>query len=687
MIAGLTLGTELRRFHRSTLGRIALIAISLIPLMYSALYLWAFWDPFGEVDKLPIAFVNSDKGATVDGAPFNAGDGVVDKLKQNTEVHFDYVSKQEALDGVKDGKYYFVVELPEDFSAAVVSPTTDNPHKAVIETIYNDANGYLSTLIGQNVLRTMVPVISNEIGTQAIDKVLVGIESAGDGLTKASDGAGKLHDGSVRLRDGLVDADAGAARLSDGLTTLDDKVGQLQQGAGQLADGTRQLASKVDEATGKLTQMTHGVDQLAGGINQLADGATAINNGVQQLKNQTDQVGAAQAGVSGDLHRIAAQLRTLPDPNAHRLADQIDQAARTVDMSALGPDSPLTAKIHELAAGTGQMAYQLADPHAPFRSGFDQLHAGTGQLPGQLGQLTDGVNRLNDGAHQLADGASRLKTEGTQPLAEGGAKLTVGLDELLDGSVKLEAGLDELSTKLADGAGQTPQWTTAQREQVAEVLGGPVRMVNTNEAGNNTFGAGLAPFFFSLAMFIGGLIIFLLLQPLQNRAVASGVAPLRAALDGFLPGALIATFQATAIVAVTLWGVGLQASYPVALWAFCVLVSIMFTAVNQFLNVLLGPGPGKVAAMALLMLQILSSGGLYPTETEPKIFTWLHPINPMTYSVDGFRQLIYGNLDERLPQSIIAVLIVIALSISLTALGAWRDRTWTMKRLHPPIKL
>ena len=91
--------------------------------------------------------------------------------------------------------------------------------------------------------------------------------------------------------------------------------------------------------------------------------------------------------------------------------------------------------------------------------------------------------------------------------------------------------------------------------------------------------------------------------------------------------------------------------------------------------------------MALLMLQILASNGLYPVETEPKIFQWLHPVNPWTYTVNGFRQLMYGNIDERLPQAILALVLVGVICVSITALCAHRDRKWTVERLHPAIDI
>ena len=656
MISGFNLGTELKRFGRTKLGRIAIAAIILMPLLYSALYLWAFWNPFGNVNKLPIAFVNEDKGTVVKGEKLNAGDLIVDNLKGKDEIHFDFVSKQDALDGVKDGKYYFVVELTPDFSEAVASPAGDEPRQAVIKTTYNDTNGYLSTMIGENVMRTMLPVISEEIGSQAIDKVLVGIQSASTGLTQAADGAGKLAEGAGELSQGLDTATAGADKLATGAGTVDEKLGELGAGAHKLADGTQTLADGVDSATVKLQQLTTGVDQLSGGVDELGAGATQINNGVQQLKTQLDQVTATQTNASAQVRQLVGQLRGV--------AGTAD-AVRQLD----------------------QLAYQLSDPNAPFRSGFDQLHSGTGQLPGKLGELQSGITQLNDGAHQLAQGADKLKAEGTVPLAEAATKLSGGLGKLDEGAKKLDDGAGTLSTKLREGSEAVPQWSTAQREHTASVLGGPVALQQTNEAGNNTFGGGLAPFFFSLALFIGGIIIFLLLRPMQNRAVASGVAPLRATLDGLFPAGLISILQATVVVAVTIFGVGMDPKYPIGLLLFAMAVSIMFTAVNQMLNVALGPGPGKVAAMSLLMFQILASGGLYPVETEPKIFAWLHPINPMTYSVNGFRQLMYGNVDHRLAQALFAVAVITGLALFLTALCARRDRMWTMKRLHPAINL
>ena len=81
MIAGLHFNSEIRSFKRHKLTKVALIAIVLMPLLYSALYLWAFWDPFDKVNDLPVALVNSDQGTEVNGKKLNAGDEVVKGLQ------------------------------------------------------------------------------------------------------------------------------------------------------------------------------------------------------------------------------------------------------------------------------------------------------------------------------------------------------------------------------------------------------------------------------------------------------------------------------------------------------------------------------------------------------------------------------------------------------------------------------
>lgn len=714
MISAFHVGTELRRYKRDRLARIAISAIIFLPLLYSTLYLWAFWNPFGKTENVPIALVNSDEGATVDGEKVEAGKEIVDALHENDQLSWIDTTAEDANNGVKDGRYYFALELPENFSQAVTSPETDDPEQAQLRVTYNDANGYLSTMIGQNAMREVQLAVSDKISAQVVDRILLGVVDAGTGLKKAADGAEELADGAHEL-------DSGLAELEDGANTLHTKLGDaangsqqlasgadqlaagaqtLSSGAQELAAGTQQLDTQVSQATGRLNELTSGLGELSGGLETLGAGATQLNAGVQELQNKVDSVTAAQTKQANLTRQIAQQVRALQIPAAHELARQLDELAVLVDTNALGKDAYYTARMQELSTGMAQLTAQLADPNAPLRSGVTQLQTGTGEIPSKIQELTNGVSELNNGAQQLASGSLTLASgagelangshtlaSGISQLEDGAGELHTGLVTAKDGSEQLAAGAVELQTGLEDGAKQVPDWNEQQRLDTATVVGGPVDLSSQNDAGSNTFGGGLAPFFFSLALYIGGIITFLLLRPMQNRAVASGVAPLRATIDGLWPGTIIGALQATFVVGVTMLSVDLDPAYPIGLWVFTMGASCMFMAINQMFNVALGPGPGKVVSMAFLMLQILASGGLYPVEVEPRIFQLFHPVNPMTYTVNGFRQLMYGSIDERLPIACGAMLLIIGICIFITSLCARRDRTWTIKRLHPAISI
>src|SRR4051812_38273856 len=108
----MSLGTDLKRFSRGALPRIALVTVILMPLLYGAMYLWAFWNPFNEVNKIPVALVNEDTGTVVDGQQVRAGAEVADALVDSGQLQLHRVSATEAADGVSSGKYYFSVTLP-----------------------------------------------------------------------------------------------------------------------------------------------------------------------------------------------------------------------------------------------------------------------------------------------------------------------------------------------------------------------------------------------------------------------------------------------------------------------------------------------------------------------------------------------------------------------------------------------
>ena len=212
-------------------------------------------------------------------------------------------------------------------------------------------------------------------------------------------------------------------------------------------------------------------------------------------------------------------------------------------------------------------------------------------------------------------------------------------------------------------------------------------LATTDLATAHSLGEGFAPMFLPMALFVGGIIIWLLLRPLPARALATPASGWRVAIAGYLPAVAVGAGQVVILLGVVGLGLGLSIGHPVGTVAFLVLVTAAFLAVQQMLIAVLGPAAGKVAMIALLMLQITSASGTYPVQTTPAFFQAIHPVLPMTYAVQGLRDLVTGTPDARLWVAIAYLVTVLLVSLLVTAWKAGRMRTWTVARLHPALSI
>lgn len=647
----LAFGSEAKRFVRSRLGRIGLALLVLMPLVYGALYLWAYWDPFGHVDKMPVALVNSDRGAVVAGEHVNAGDQIANSLTADGGLDWHVVDPADARSGVEHGKYYFMLELPPDFSEAIASPITGKPKQAKLVAVYNDANNYISSSIGHTALEQVLNSVSTRISGQAVNQVLSVVVSSGTGIKEAADGAGQLADGAARVDDG-------AGQLSVGLD-------RARSGSAELTTGAEQLSTAINKATDPLLTMTKALAQVRGSDQGLDQGVTALRQATDQLNG----IANAQDGAAQALSVVIDQLATSSDPVAAGSVSALRGVRDQLQQHQFTPQ--IRQQLSSAEDSAIAMTAALRAPGSPVANALDDV-GGTGQ------DLTDKLTQLRDGASRLATGSAQLST--------GIATLDSGAAQLKDGTAQLRSGSAELSQRLSDGAGQLPKWTPQQKDAIAQTIGAPVELASSHENAAPNFGTGMAPFFITLALFFGALMLWMVLRPLQARAVAAEVHPFRVVLASYLPAVSLAVCQAIVLYCVVRFALGLHAVHSVAMLGFMILIGVAFTAAAQAINAFAGPTLGRVLLMALLMVQLVSAGGLYPVETTSRPFQVVHRFDPMTFGVNGLRQLVLGGIDYRLWQAVAVLVTITALGLFVSALCARRDRTWTIKTLIPAIK-
>ena len=232
--------SELKRMTGGLLPKLTILALTMVPLLYGAVYLYANWDPYSNLDQIDAALVVEDTGATsADGARLEAGRKVADSLVDGHVFNWQTVSDTEEADqGVSTGKYAFALKIPKDFSANLVSPGSfDAASQAMLNVTTNDANNYLLSTIVDKLTTAVHATVATEVGEETANQLLTGFGTIHSQMLKASDGAGQLADGVARLHDGTVTLHEGTTQLSAGAAELYAGQVRLRDGANDLSTG------------------------------------------------------------------------------------------------------------------------------------------------------------------------------------------------------------------------------------------------------------------------------------------------------------------------------------------------------------------------------------------------------------------------------------------------------------------
>ncbi len=374
---------------------IPIIAVLFVPILYAGMFLWAFWDPYKQLDDLPVAVVNLDKGAVFDGKPIEVGKGLVDNLKDNTSFKWEFVSEKEAKKGMEGRKYYMLVRIPNDFSSNATTLLKDDPKPLNLEYIPNESLNFLSSQIGGTAIEKIKGEVSSTLTKTYAEKMFDSIQDVSKGLADGAEGANKLHDGSSELHDG-------SSKVTDGLHTLQGKSGEMKDGVGKLADGSNKLV----DGSGKVTAGLNTLNSKTG-IGKLQDGSGKVTDGLNTLNGKT---GEMQTGIG-----------------------------KLVDGSG-----KVTNGLNTLNSKTGE----LRDGSEKVTGGLNKLVSKSGELQTGTTDLSNGMGKLAEGQSQLEKGSQEIQ-KGLQELNSNVQKSAVGLEEMQS---KVPSILNTVNEKI-DGAG------------------------------------------------------------------------------------------------------------------------------------------------------------------------------------------------------------------------------------------
>ncbi|MBL3688184.1 YhgE/Pip domain-containing protein [Leucobacter zeae] len=727
-----------------------ILGLVLVPLTVAGVLVWGLWNPTDRLASVTAAVVNDDEPVELDGQTVPLGRLLAGELvgggedpadaagsSDASDANFTWVltDADDAQEGLEDGRYSTVVTIPKNFSAAATSTSgaASGDDDARVETAHievqeSDRGRLIDTALSGIVTQTATTLLNQQLGSQFVGGVFVGMNELGAGIGDAADGATQLADGGKQLADG-------ATQLADGTEQLADGTGQLADGASQLWTGVGQLSSGAGELAGGASQLSGGASELAGGVQLFVNGDGKQNPGLRGYVGGASDLNAGYKPLAAGTVAVVDEFRGLLD-RLQRV--QAEAAGPSAELSAglaaagagaqgLGADIPglveqcaasgaeqafcdtlqvtLGSRAQEIGAGlttAGTGAQNLGtvmgglqgdsggNPQQAYAK-LDELQQGVTAFSGGLAELAGNGEAVLSGASQLVDGSAALAS-GASGLSSGAAQLAGGTSQLSDGASQLATGTSELAantpelakgaSQLADGAGKSadgagdlakglgeaaagiPTTTDDDREKLAETAVAPVE---ARGGSDQLFNASGVPLFAGVALWAGALASFLVLSPLwrRTRDAARGVGAIT--LRSVLPAALLGAVQGVIAGVVLPIVLGYDLAQGSRFFALAVLAGVAFALVVQGLAALLG-GVGRFIAFALLVVAF--AVGIVSTVPGPLVA--VGSASPIGAALDGFQAVASGAAGSGAAAAVLALWALAG--VVLTALGVARAR-------------
>ena len=390
---------------------IVIIAVIAIPTIYTTLFLGSMWDPYGNVDKLPVAVVNEDQPVSYEDTDLHVGDSLVEELRKSTALDFHFTDGKKAAKGLKDGTYYMVITIPSDFSSNAATLTDDSPKKMELSYTTNPGTNYIASKMSETAMKELQASVREEV-TKTYTRVMFNqLNQVGDGMKEAADGASELADGENRLQEGNDTLTQNLKLLSDssltfqnGSQTLTEGLKSYTQGVQEAADGSRKLDQGADALKTGTTTLMANLPSLTTGVSQLADGSNALTFGLNSVQSNSQALADGAAKTDQNLILINQGLNQLQSNT-----DSLPSSAKVLDQSVQGLLTK-SEDLNQAAAKLSQGALTLADETDALHSQLENIsgkdHTSSQNLAGQAQQLSQNLASIDSLASHETSGTS-----------------------------------------------------------------------------------------------------------------------------------------------------------------------------------------------------------------------------------------------------------------------------------------
>jgi putative membrane protein len=279
---------EFRYLRSNRFLAMVLVVIALIPSIYAVTFLSSMWDPYGKTSELPVAIVNNDKAATMNGTRLTLGDTMTASLVKSTSLDFHKVTADTAAQGLANGKYFAVYTIPSSFSSDATTIFSTSPHQLRLHVTLSSGENLFAGKIASSAATAMQAKVNGQLTTAYTRTLVSALEKVASGMTTSAKGAQKLANGNAKLATALATLQSGEKTLASGATTA-------ATGTSQLASGTKTYTAAVSTASKGSTTLNKGLAQAAQKTPSLVSGLTTLHTGTTKLASglSASRTGAA----------------------------------------------------------------------------------------------------------------------------------------------------------------------------------------------------------------------------------------------------------------------------------------------------------------------------------------------------------------------------------------------------------
>lgn len=691
---------DCKRLLRNPVAMLVVIGVCILPSLYAWFNIAANMDPYSNTKGIKVAIASNDTGACSDKISLNAGSSLIEQLEKNNSLGWTFVDEDAAIEGVKSGKYYAAIVIPEDFSESLLSIISGEPQNPVLDYYVNEKKNAIAPKItdtGAGTIQQEINDTFSNVAAETISNLIIKSVSKVSGnmndmntetLRSISDIQKNLDDYQTTLKNfqetvkssSSIIADTQAAldsvntaalsgaktlsSASDILNTSRSAIGTFSSTFSQsLSDGDQLLSNIYGSASDKLGTIENDMLTINGNIsNSIASVQNLIdlnNEVINDLKVMTSHISNEELVAA-----LNSKIADLESQNA-KLQELVNSLKAGNDNIATSLNGASTART-QLSTLVSQSKQSLRDYQnsmnqtllPTLNQSLDTFSTLSGNLSATMNGISPSITQLKSILGQLdtslKDSASVLDSTGTalQTVNDKLSSLTTDLKALESSSAYQQF----LSLKGIDPDG------------ISTFMSSPVTVDTEVLYDVKNYGSAMTPFYTNLALWVGGLILVSIFkQEVDFDEEIPNATATQRYFGRFLLFLIIGLIQSVIVCAGDIWLIKAQCNEHAAfifagMVCSVVYVSLIYAMALAFKHI------GKALCVLLVILQIPGSSGTYPIEMMPDFFQNLHPLLPFSYGINAMREAIAGMYGHYYRSNLLIMLVFLGIAF-LIGLG------------------